>query len=197
MRATANRGDSWVGNWIMAEIATLADDHEDASRRLTIVCEWLEASGQLGFLSTYAPMLGRELCALDRYDEAAETARLGRQSSRSTTSAHRRSGGRYRRASTRAAASTPRLSPSPARQSRCSERRTHYPRKATRSPTWPRSSIPPADATKPPPLTRSPRALRAQADRPARPPHPRTTRDALEQQSRVSAARGVSPPPIF
>ncbi len=70
---------SWVGDWIMAEIATLADDHEDASRRLTNVCEWLEASGQLGFLSTYAPMLGRELCALGRYDEAAETARLGRQ----------------------------------------------------------------------------------------------------------------------
>ncbi len=70
---------SWVGDWIMAEIAALADDHEDASRRLTTVCEWLEASGQLGFLSTYAPMLGRELCALGRYDEAAETARLGRQ----------------------------------------------------------------------------------------------------------------------
>ena len=70
---------SWVGDWIMAEIAALADDHEDASRRLTNVCEWLEASGQLGFLSTYAPMLGRELCALGRYDEAAETARLGRQ----------------------------------------------------------------------------------------------------------------------
>ena len=70
---------TWVGNWLMAEIATLADDHEDASRRLKNVCEWLEASGQLGFLSTYAPMLGRELCALGRYDEAAETARLGRQ----------------------------------------------------------------------------------------------------------------------
>jgi tetratricopeptide (TPR) repeat protein len=73
------QSDSWVGDWIMAEIATLADDHEDASRRLTNVCEWLEASGQLGFLSTYAPMLGRELCALGRYDEAAEAARLGRQ----------------------------------------------------------------------------------------------------------------------
>jgi tetratricopeptide (TPR) repeat protein len=70
---------SWVGDWIMAEIAALADDHEDASRRLANVCEWLEASGQLGFLSTYAPTLGRELCALGRYEEAAETARLGRQ----------------------------------------------------------------------------------------------------------------------
>ena len=69
---------SWIGDWAMAEIASLAGDHEKASRHLTAVCDWLEATGQPGFLSSYAPRLGLELCALGRYDEAEETARQGR-----------------------------------------------------------------------------------------------------------------------
>jgi tetratricopeptide (TPR) repeat protein len=69
----------WAANWIMAEIAALADDHETASRRLTAVCEWLKAKDLGAFISTYEPLLGRELCALGRYEEAEETARLGRE----------------------------------------------------------------------------------------------------------------------
>lgn len=70
---------NWIGDWAMAEIAALADDHETASRHLTAVCEWLEETEQPGFLSSYAPRLGLELCALGRYEEAEATARRGRE----------------------------------------------------------------------------------------------------------------------
>jgi class 3 adenylate cyclase/tetratricopeptide (TPR) repeat protein len=70
---------NWVGDWAMGEIASLADDHDAARRHLTAVCEWLEATAQPGFLSSYAPRLGRELCALGRYEQAAETAQLGHE----------------------------------------------------------------------------------------------------------------------
>ena len=66
-------------DWIMAEIATLAEDHEKASRHLTEVCDWLRETGQLGFLSSYAPDLGHSLCLLGRYEEAEQGARLGRE----------------------------------------------------------------------------------------------------------------------
>ena len=39
----------------------------------------LEAAGSQGYLSTYAPTLGRSLCALGRYDEAEPLAELGRE----------------------------------------------------------------------------------------------------------------------
>jgi tetratricopeptide (TPR) repeat protein len=42
-------------------------------------CDLLEARGQRTFLSTYAPLLGRSLCALGRHDEAEPLARLGRE----------------------------------------------------------------------------------------------------------------------
>jgi hypothetical protein len=77
-RAREQSLNRW-GEWVMAEIAALAEDHETASRRLTELCEWLEESRQLPFLSTYEPRLGRELCALGRYEEAEETARRGRE----------------------------------------------------------------------------------------------------------------------
>jgi tetratricopeptide (TPR) repeat protein len=72
------RGGSWAGDWLMAEIASLAGDHETARRRLEAVCEWLTSRNMDGFLATYSPMLGRELCALGRYDEAEKAARLSR-----------------------------------------------------------------------------------------------------------------------
>ena len=62
-------GDRW-GEWWLAEISTLAGDHEDASRRLRVVCDWLEATEQYGFLATYFSRLGRELCMIGRFDEA-------------------------------------------------------------------------------------------------------------------------------
>ncbi len=63
----------------LAEIATLAGDRLTAAQHLRRVCDELEAQGNLGFLSTYAPLLGRELCALGQYDEAERLARLGRE----------------------------------------------------------------------------------------------------------------------
>jgi tetratricopeptide (TPR) repeat protein len=68
---------NWLGDWIVAEIAILAGDHELASRLLKNVCDWQEARGHVGHLSTYAPALGRELCTLGRYEEAEEMARRG------------------------------------------------------------------------------------------------------------------------
>ncbi|HJU36769.1 MAG TPA: adenylate/guanylate cyclase domain-containing protein [Gaiellaceae bacterium] len=73
------RGGSWACDWVMAEIAALADDHETARRRYAAVCDWLEANDSDGFLATYAPALGRELCMLGRYDEAEEAAQRGRE----------------------------------------------------------------------------------------------------------------------
>jgi class 3 adenylate cyclase/tetratricopeptide (TPR) repeat protein len=56
--------------WLHAEISALAGDNEEASRRLQVVCEWLEATQQLSFLSTYLARLGRSLCKVGRFDEA-------------------------------------------------------------------------------------------------------------------------------
>jgi tetratricopeptide (TPR) repeat protein len=61
----------------VAEIAILAGDHELASCLLKKVCDWQEARGHVGHLSTYAPALGRQLCTLGRYEEAEEMARRG------------------------------------------------------------------------------------------------------------------------
>jgi class 3 adenylate cyclase/tetratricopeptide (TPR) repeat protein len=70
---------NWIGDWAVAEVASLAGDHESARGHLEEVCRLLETSGQPGFLASYAPRLGIELCALGRHEEAEETARLGRQ----------------------------------------------------------------------------------------------------------------------
>jgi tetratricopeptide (TPR) repeat protein len=60
-------------------IAATAGRHEDAVAHLRRLCDLLEARGRRGPLSTYAPMLGRSLCALRRHDEAEPLARLGRE----------------------------------------------------------------------------------------------------------------------
>ncbi len=73
------QGGGWHADWITAEIANLAGDHETASSRLEDVCAWLSARGQVGYLCTYAPACGRQLCILGRYEEAEEMARLGRE----------------------------------------------------------------------------------------------------------------------
>jgi tetratricopeptide (TPR) repeat protein len=66
------------GAWL-AEIAILAGDYETAASHLRDTCDALEAIGNTGELSTYAPMLGRVLCALGRYDEAERLAQSGRE----------------------------------------------------------------------------------------------------------------------
>jgi tetratricopeptide (TPR) repeat protein len=60
-------------------VARLAGDHEGAARALQAYCDWLEEHDQSGFLSTFAPDLGRSLCVLGRYDEAESLAQLGRK----------------------------------------------------------------------------------------------------------------------
>jgi class 3 adenylate cyclase len=56
--------------WLHAEISALAGDHKEASRRFHVLCDWLEATHQLSFLSTYHGRLGRSLCRVGRFDEA-------------------------------------------------------------------------------------------------------------------------------
>jgi class 3 adenylate cyclase/tetratricopeptide (TPR) repeat protein len=72
-------GEAAGGGYALGEIATLAGDHEAAVRYWRMVCDWLEEQGNLNVLSTYAPMLGRSLCMLGRYDEAEPLAQRGRE----------------------------------------------------------------------------------------------------------------------
>jgi class 3 adenylate cyclase/tetratricopeptide (TPR) repeat protein len=70
-------GDSG-GEGTLAEIAALAGDHEAAARLLRRNCDILEEHGRRAELSSSAPRLGRELCALGRYEDAEPLAALGR-----------------------------------------------------------------------------------------------------------------------
>ena len=58
-------GGEWLG-----EIAFVTGDYQAAAEYLRDACGALEAIGNLGELSTYAPMLGGVLCRLGDYDEA-------------------------------------------------------------------------------------------------------------------------------
>jgi tetratricopeptide (TPR) repeat protein len=62
------------GDWALAEVSSLAGDHEAASRHLRDVCDWLEATDDQSRLATYLPLLGRTLCVLGRFDEAEQLA---------------------------------------------------------------------------------------------------------------------------
>jgi len=61
-------------DWTMAEMSILTGDYEDATRRLRMLCDWLEATDQRGLLESYLPLLGRWLCQLGRFDEAEPLA---------------------------------------------------------------------------------------------------------------------------
>ena len=67
------------GEYALAEIAALAGDYETAADHLRGFCDFLAEHGQRGLLSTFAPLLGRSLCALGAYDEAEPQAQLGRE----------------------------------------------------------------------------------------------------------------------
>jgi len=71
-------GDDWVDN-VLGRIAATTGDHEAAAVHLRRACDMFEARGQLGFLATFASILGRSLCILGRHDEAEPLARLGRE----------------------------------------------------------------------------------------------------------------------
>jgi class 3 adenylate cyclase/tetratricopeptide (TPR) repeat protein len=60
-------------------IAATAGRHQDAVTHFRRFCDLLEARGQRSYLSVFAPMLGRSLCELGRYDEAEPLAQLGRE----------------------------------------------------------------------------------------------------------------------
>jgi class 3 adenylate cyclase/tetratricopeptide (TPR) repeat protein len=68
-----------MAEWLPAEIASLAGDHEAAVTYLRPFCDLLEEVDQRFYLSSVGPMLGRELCALGRHAEAERYARLTRK----------------------------------------------------------------------------------------------------------------------
>ncbi|HET8751772.1 MAG TPA: AAA family ATPase [Gaiellaceae bacterium] len=67
-------GGVWLG-----EIALIAGDDDAAAAYLREACHELETRGSTAPLSSYAPQLGRVLCALGRADEAEPLAHLGRE----------------------------------------------------------------------------------------------------------------------
>jgi tetratricopeptide (TPR) repeat protein len=70
--------DDQGAEWL-AYIEEHAGDYESAARFMRQFCALLERRGHRSILSTYAPMLGRYLCILGRFDEAEPLAELGRQ----------------------------------------------------------------------------------------------------------------------
>jgi class 3 adenylate cyclase/tetratricopeptide (TPR) repeat protein len=72
------RGDDMI-DYVLGPIAATAGRHEDAAVHLRRYCDLLEVRGMRGVLSSYAPLLGRSLCALGRHDEAEPLAQQGRQ----------------------------------------------------------------------------------------------------------------------
>ena len=71
-------GDNWA-DWLPAQIAMLSGDHEAAASYLRGLCDLLRERDQRFYLSSAAPMLGRELCALGRHGEAERFAELARE----------------------------------------------------------------------------------------------------------------------
>ena len=69
-------GDDEV-DWMLGFIAQTRGDHETAAVCLRRFCDFAE-TGKVGFLQTFAPLLGRSLCALGGYDEAEPLGALGR-----------------------------------------------------------------------------------------------------------------------
>ncbi len=69
----------YPGGWMLAEIATLAGDHEEAERQLRRQLAFFESRGLPRFVSGYAPLLARTLCTLGRCDEAEALALRGRE----------------------------------------------------------------------------------------------------------------------
>jgi hypothetical protein len=67
------------GEWVLAEVASLAGDHAAAAGYLRIYCHLLEERGHERDHSYSASLLGRSLCALGRHDEAEPLAQFGRE----------------------------------------------------------------------------------------------------------------------
>jgi len=67
------------GEYTLAEIAALDGNHALAAEYMERYCDYLAEHGQHGLLSTFSPWLGRILCTLGRFDEAAPRGELGRE----------------------------------------------------------------------------------------------------------------------
>jgi hypothetical protein len=70
--------DAWLDQFVDLA-AEFAGDYDRAAGALREHCAKLEASGHTATLSTYAPLLGRMLCALGRHDQAEPLAQRGLQ----------------------------------------------------------------------------------------------------------------------
>jgi tetratricopeptide (TPR) repeat protein len=68
-----------VATAFLGQIAMVAGDDAAAATYLRSACDAYEAAGNVSTLSTYAPLLGRVLCALGRHEEAAPLAALARE----------------------------------------------------------------------------------------------------------------------
>jgi tetratricopeptide (TPR) repeat protein len=64
--------------FVLAHIASTSGDHAAAAAHYRRFCDLLEQQGHLGLLSTFAGWLGRELCLIGEYDEAARRAHMSR-----------------------------------------------------------------------------------------------------------------------
>ncbi|HEX6509870.1 MAG TPA: adenylate/guanylate cyclase domain-containing protein [Chloroflexota bacterium] len=63
----------------LADIATLAGDHERAAHLWRVCCDWAEQRGDQSQLAWIVLLLGRSLCMLGQYDEAEPLAQRGRE----------------------------------------------------------------------------------------------------------------------
>jgi tetratricopeptide (TPR) repeat protein len=68
-----------VGHALFAAYEGLAGNDEAAAAQLAVYCAYLADHGHTSLLSTYAPLRGRHLCALGRFDEAERLAKQGRE----------------------------------------------------------------------------------------------------------------------
>ena len=71
-------GDDWV-ELTLGQIATTSGDHEAAANHYRRFCAVAEQRGQRAILWTHAGALGRELCQIGEYDEAARWARVSQE----------------------------------------------------------------------------------------------------------------------
>jgi tetratricopeptide (TPR) repeat protein len=68
-----------VGHAYVADYERLVGNDEKAAEELAVYCAYLAEHGHTSLLSTYAPLRGRHLCALGRFDEAERLAEQGRE----------------------------------------------------------------------------------------------------------------------
>jgi tetratricopeptide (TPR) repeat protein len=71
-------GDDWV-EFALAHIASTSGDHAAAVAHFRRFCDMVEQQGHRAILWTFAGWLGRELCAIGEYDEAARWAHVSQE----------------------------------------------------------------------------------------------------------------------